>query len=139
MGECGLSRGDPVNATRDFQRHEAQRNDGRESDQSLDFEIFGNHWDIGLNFASFREHLTRWRTIVSQLPRDLAMILRSRIQTSTSGRVRELAVHVDVASVLLHGRVLSFHVKQLALIAVRELLPHVIVHNRIHVEIVVAT
>jgi len=76
---------------------------------------------------------------MSQSPRDLASLLRSRVQVSTSGRVRELAVQTDGKSVSLHGSARCFHVKQLALNAVRLLMPDVVVHNRIQVEVAVAT
>ena len=75
---------------------------------------------------------------MSHLPRDLAVILRLRIHSSTSGRIRELTIQVDASVVLLHGTCPNFHVKQLALRAVRGVLPHATVHNRIQVELAAA-
>lgn len=61
-------------------------------------------------------------------------VLTARVRARTSRRVRGLAVEVVPGEVVLRGACESFHVKQLALHAVRELLPTARVRNRIQVD-----
>lgn len=61
-------------------------------------------------------------------------VLEARVLVRTGRRVREFAVEVAEGVVILRGRADSFHVKQLALHAVRELLPTAPVRNAIEVE-----
>ncbi|MCZ2343645.1 MAG: hypothetical protein LC104_17905 [Bacteroidales bacterium] len=59
--------------------------------------------------------------------------LTTQIHRRTSRRVRDLAVEVLNETVVVSGVAPSFHVKQLALHAVRELLPNSSFRNRIEV------
>jgi osmotically-inducible protein OsmY len=60
--------------------------------------------------------------------------VRARVRVRTGRRVRELDVEVTDGAVVLRGACESFHVKQLALHAVREVLPAARVRNRIEVD-----
>lgn len=57
--------------------------------------------------------------------------LATQIHRRTSRRVRGLAVEVQNETIVVRGMAPSFHVKQLALHAVRELLPNSSFRNRI--------
>lgn len=61
-------------------------------------------------------------------------ILTQRVLRLTGRRVRDLAVEVTGEEVVLRGRAKSFHVKQLAQHAVREMLAFAPLHNRIVVD-----
>lgn len=60
--------------------------------------------------------------------------LESRLRAVTGRRVREMAVEVSTDTVTVSGRAESFHIKQLALAAIRDVLPTARVRNRIEVD-----
>jgi|GEM_PF-1272785 hypothetical protein len=59
--------------------------------------------------------------------------LRHEITRRTHRRVRNLVVEVGDDGIILRGETNSYHIKQLALHAVRELLPDIPVRNTIQV------
>jgi hypothetical protein len=65
---------------------------------------------------------------------NVQMMLEERIQGRTGRRVRDLSVELGDAGIILHGRTESYHVKQLALSAIREALPQIAIENGIEVE-----
>lgn len=71
---------------------------------------------------------------MSTTPPGLAEIVMQRIVNRTGRRIQDLTVEVAAGSIVLRGRVNSFHVKQLAQAGAREALPHVILENAIVVE-----
>ncbi len=64
----------------------------------------------------------------------LQQALTERVQRRTGRRVRDLRVEVRPEGVVLRGHASTYHVKQLAQHGVRDLLPHVELHNAIVVE-----
>jgi len=71
---------------------------------------------------------------MSLLPKKLDEVLLERIHERTGRRVRGLSVELAGESIVLHGTARSFHVKQLALHGVRDLLPTAPLRNAIVVE-----
>jgi osmotically-inducible protein OsmY len=67
-------------------------------------------------------------------PQRLEDRLEAGVLTRTGRRVREFVVQVADGVIVLSGRADSFHVKQLATHAVREVLPAAAVRNRITVD-----
>lgn len=63
----------------------------------------------------------------------LEELLTKQVLRNTSRRIRGLTITLDGETVVLGGTAPSFHVKQLALHAVRELLPYSPLRNRIQV------
>ncbi len=59
----------------------------------------------------------------SACAQDLAWALERQIHQRTSGRVRQLSVATSSGSVNVRGRSPSYHVKQLAIQAVLDLVP----------------
>ena len=64
---------------------------------------------------------------LSQLRSDLENVVQSR----TGRRVLNLDIDLQPERVVLHGRAVSYYVKQLAQEGVREFLPHVALENEI--------
>lgn len=64
----------------------------------------------------------------------LDQILEQRVLRLTGRRVRDLSVEVDGEEVVIRGRASSFHVKQLAQHAVREILEFAPLRNAIVVD-----
>jgi len=62
------------------------------------------------------------------------MLLEEKILGRTGRRVRDLWIEFGEGSITLHGRTGTYHVKQLALSAIREALPQFKIHNGIEVE-----
>jgi hypothetical protein len=60
--------------------------------------------------------------------------LESSIRARTGGRLRKLDIELSPEGVVLHGETTTYHVKQLAQQGVRDLLPHVNLHNAIVVD-----
>ena len=60
--------------------------------------------------------------------------LERSIRARTGRRIRELHIEVRPSRVVLRGRAASYHLKQLAQHAVRDVLPHVSLENAIVVE-----
>ena len=71
---------------------------------------------------------------MSTNPPSVADIILQRVSNRTGRRVRDLTVEVSPGRVVLRGRALSFHVKQLAQHGVREVLPDARLENAIVVE-----
>jgi len=72
---------------------------------------------------------------MSAAPLSVIEILTQRVFARTSRRVKNLVVEVTGGEqVVLRGRTKSFHVKQLAQQAAREVLPHARLENAIVVE-----
>lgn len=71
---------------------------------------------------------------MSTNPPSVAEIIHQRVSTRTGRRVRDLSVEVAPGRVVLRGRTLSFHVKQLAQHGAREVLPDARLENAIVVE-----
>lgn len=71
--------------------------------------------------------------MIASAPR-LDEILHQRIANRTHRRVRDLAVEVFGERVVIRGRSNSYHVKQLAQQAVREVLEFVPLRNAIEVD-----
>ena len=71
---------------------------------------------------------------MSATPPSLTEVVMQRIASRTGRRVQNLAVEIGADSVILRGRVNSYHVKQLATTGAREALPNVILENAIVVE-----
>ena len=71
---------------------------------------------------------------MSTNPPSLADVVLSRVTIRTDRRVRDLEVVVGPDRVTLRGRTNSFHVKQLALRGVREILPTATLRNEIVVD-----
>lgn len=61
-------------------------------------------------------------------------LVAEKIHERTGRRVQNLTVELAGDRIVLRGRARSFHVKQLALHGVRELLPTAALHNAIEVE-----
>jgi hypothetical protein len=57
--------------------------------------------------------------------------LIEHVRRRTAGRVRGLAVELRPEGIVLSGRAATFYVKQLAQQGIRDLLPHVELHNEI--------
>jgi hypothetical protein len=72
---------------------------------------------------------------MSTLPKRLDEVLHERIQSRTGRRVMGLSVEVLGETVVLRGRTLSFHVKQLAQHGVRDILPTAPLTNSIVVSL----
>jgi len=72
--------------------------------------------------------------IMSALPKTLDQVLLERIQERTGRRVRDLSVEMSGELVVVRGRARSFHVKQLVLHGVRDVLPTTPLRNSIVVE-----
>jgi hypothetical protein len=62
-----------------------------------------------------------------------AEALQRHIHTRTCGRIRQLRVHWHGGGVAIHGVASSYHVKQLAICAVREVVPAAAVELHIQV------
>lgn len=60
--------------------------------------------------------------------------LEQKVQVSTGRRIRDLDIELRPEQVILRGRAVSYHVKQLAQHSVRELLPDVRLENAIIVD-----
>jgi hypothetical protein len=71
---------------------------------------------------------------MSTLPKRLDELIAERILERTGRRVLDLTVEVADETVTLRGRARSFHVKQLALHGVRDILPTATLRNQIRVE-----
>ena len=70
------------------------------------------------------------------MPSDLRKLrtdLERVVLARTGRRVRDLGIELRAERIVLHGRAVSFHVKQLAQQGVREILPHVQLENAIEV------
>jgi pyridoxine 5'-phosphate synthase PdxJ len=65
---------------------------------------------------------------------NVELMLEERILGRTGRRVRDLAIEVAAEGITLHGRTETYHVKQLALSAIREALPQMTIINGIEVE-----
>ncbi len=74
--------------------------------------------------------------IMSVMPKTLDELLWDRIQERTGRRVRDLTVEMTGERVVVRGRARSFHVKQLALHGVRDVLPTTPMLNSIVVDAV---
>jgi hypothetical protein len=61
-------------------------------------------------------------------------LLEEKILGRTGRRVRDLRIEFDNECITLHGRTETYHVKQLALSAIREALPQFKILNGIEVE-----
>ena len=68
---------------------------------------------------------------MSTKPPSMADIVRQRVMNRTGSRVRGLEVEVGVGCVVLRGKTVSFHVKQLAQTGAREVLPDAQLKNAI--------
>jgi hypothetical protein len=71
---------------------------------------------------------------MSNLPKRLDELVAERVLARTGRRVLDLSVEVTDETVTLRGRARSFHVKQLALNGVRDVLPNAALRNDIRVE-----
>ena len=71
---------------------------------------------------------------MSTKPPTVAEVIRQCVQNRTGRRVRGLEVEVGGGCVVLRGKALSFHVKQLAQTGAREVLPDAHLQNAIEVE-----
>jgi hypothetical protein len=71
---------------------------------------------------------------MSTLPKRLDELIAEHVRERTGRRVLDLSVEVAGETVTLRGRARSFHVKQLALHGVRDVLPTATLHNQIRVE-----
>ncbi len=65
---------------------------------------------------------------------NVELLLEERILGRTGRRVRELRIELGEECIQLHGRTETYHVKQLALSAIREALPQFKILNGIEVE-----
>jgi hypothetical protein len=70
---------------------------------------------------------------MSTKPPSLVEVVRQRVMNRTGSRVRGLEVEVGTGSVVLRGKAMSFHVKQLAQTGAREVMPDAQVKNAIEV------
>lgn len=68
---------------------------------------------------------------MSQMPKTLHEMLTERVVHLTGRRVRDLTVAIKDEEVILSGTTESFHVKQLAIQGVREVLPKAPLRNAI--------
>ena len=68
---------------------------------------------------------------MSTLPKPLTEILTERVQYRTGRRVRDLTIAVKDEEVILCGQTESFHIKQLAIQGIREVLPTAPLRNSI--------
>jgi len=68
--------------------------------------------------------------MLAQFPH-LQTELESRVLARTGRRVRNLQIQLFPERVVLHGQTMTFHVKQLAQQAVRQMLPEVRLENAI--------
>jgi hypothetical protein len=71
---------------------------------------------------------------MSTNPPTVAEIVRQKVLTRTGRRVKELIVEVGGNRVVLRGKTVSFHVKQLAQTGAQEALPGAQLNNAIEVE-----
>ena len=65
---------------------------------------------------------------------NVELLLEEKILGRTGRRVRGLWIEIGEECITLHGRTETYHVKQLALSAIREALPQFKIHNGIEVE-----
>ena len=70
---------------------------------------------------------------MSTMPLRLDELLLERVQSRTGRRILDLKVEVGADEVVLSGTTRSFHIKQLAIQGVREVLPQVCLRNSITV------
>lgn len=68
---------------------------------------------------------------MSKMPKPLHEVLTERVTQLTGRRVRDLTVAIKDEEVILSGTTESFHVKQLAIQGVREVLPTAPLRNAI--------
>lgn len=68
---------------------------------------------------------------MSKMPKSLHEVLTERVVQLTGRRVRDLTVAIKDEEVILSGTTESFHVKQLAIQGVREVLPRAPLRNAI--------
>jgi hypothetical protein len=68
---------------------------------------------------------------MSKMPKPLHEVLTERVVQLTGRRVRDLTVAIKDEEVILSGTTESFHVKQLAIQGVREVLPRAPLRNAI--------
>jgi hypothetical protein len=64
---------------------------------------------------------------------NVELLLEERILGRTGRRVHDLSIEVSAECITLRGRTQTYHVKQLALSAIREALPKFVIHNGIEV------
>lgn len=64
----------------------------------------------------------------------LCQELEQRVLTTTSRRIRDLAIELSPEQVILRGRAATYYVKQLAQQGIRELLPQIPLNNAIVVD-----
>lgn len=64
---------------------------------------------------------------------NVELLLEEKILGRTGRRVKDLWIELDEECITLHGRTESYHVKQLALSALREALPKYTILNSIDV------
>lgn len=65
---------------------------------------------------------------------NVELLLEEKIMGRTGRRVRDLSIVVSDECITLNGRTETYHVKQLALSAIREALPQFKILNGIEVE-----
>lgn len=65
---------------------------------------------------------------------NVELLLEEKILGRTGRRVRDLRIELNDEFITLHGRTETYHVKQLALSAIREALPQFKILNGIEVE-----
>jgi hypothetical protein len=65
---------------------------------------------------------------------NVELLLEEKILGRTGRRVRDLWIELSEECITLHGRTETYHVKQLALSAIREALPQFKILNGIEVE-----
>ena len=70
---------------------------------------------------------------MSTKPPSLVEVVRQRVMNRTGSRVRGLEVEVGGGFVVLRGKTVSFHVKQLAQTGAREVMPDAQLKNAIEV------
>ena len=68
---------------------------------------------------------------MSKMPKTLHEVLTERVVQLTGRRVRDLTVAIKDEEVILSGTTESFHVKQLAIQGVRDVLPKAPLRNAI--------
>ena len=68
---------------------------------------------------------------MSKMPKSLHEVLTERVVQLTGRRVRDLTVAIKDEEVILSGTTESFHVKQLAIQGVRDVLPKAPLRNAI--------
>lgn len=68
---------------------------------------------------------------MSKMPKPLHEVLTERVVQLTGRRVRDLTVSIKDEEVILGGTTESFHVKQLAIQGVRDVLPRAPLRNAI--------